>query len=125
MIAANELRKGNYIKSKLLGTNHQVTGLLPNGDIYTSLQSAYSELIDWEPIQLTPAILVDNCGVIDHGNFYSIPWGTNGVEIIKWDDYYKGFLLELGKGRTKLIHDLHTLQNGFHFLTSSELEVKF
>lgn len=123
MIAA-ELRIGNYfLAGKMTPPEivYQITfsrldGYLINGQI---------PIDHCNPIPLTPAILVDNCGFIDHDNFYSKSWGTNGVEIIKWDDYYKGFLLELGKGRTKLIHDLHTLQNGFHFLTSSELEVKF
>ena len=51
-----EIRIGNIINSKLLGTNHLVQGFIIKNNkqyLYTDLQESYSDLEDWQSIKPT------------------------------------------------------------------------
>ena len=73
-------------------------------------------------IALTPELLIDKCGFSynDKNKFYWKTWGTNGIVILLYDEHYKAFKIELGKHNYRVLDYLHTLQNGYHFLTCGE-----
>ena len=51
-----EIRIGNIINSKLLGTNHLVQGFIIRNNkkyLYTDLQESYSNLEDWQGVEPT------------------------------------------------------------------------
>ncbi len=49
-------------------------------------------------------------------------WGRNGVEFIKFDEYYNLFSFQLGKDNYKVIdRGVHQLQNLWFVLTGEEL----
>ena len=55
-LTSNDFRIGNVINSKLLGTNHLIQGFISRNEreyLYTDLQESYSELLDWQGVELT------------------------------------------------------------------------
>ena len=140
MVQANELRVGNIINSKLLGTNHTVMGFLKNRDggiiIYTDLQESYSEIDDWQFILLTYEILL-KCGFtkLESGWFsksyftdckemsetmainYNIITGRCGIV----DTDCEGCIAMTGQ----VLKYLHQLQNLYFALTGAELVIQW
>ena len=112
MINQNDLRIGNYINSKLLGSNHKITGLLSNM-LYTDLQLSYSDYADWQPIPLTVEIL----DKINWGGYIKFNIGS----YFKIDDV--GHLYYRSDYSGVNIDYLHQLQNFYYLLRGIELEI--
>lgn len=115
MINKIDLRIGNYVNSKLLGSNHKITGLLPNV-FYTDLQSSYSEYEDWQPIQLTEEILL-KCG-------YSESDLENGKILVVGESFDNviGYTIR-SLSSSIVVKTVHQLQNLFYALNNKELEI--
>jgi len=137
-LKASDLRIGNLINSKLLGTNHLVQGLIVrNGKehLYTDLQESYSDFEDWQPIPLSEQWLLDFNFYKDNYGIYertkdNTPY-VSGCEIEFWIkqctvDGKKVWDLCIGKTLDKLTHltyieFVHELQNIFYSLKKEEL----
>lgn len=124
MVKAEELRKGILINSKLLGSNHTVTGFISrNGRdfLYTDLQESYSDLEDWQGIALTSEILEDAGFANVHGSNYK----KGPLFISNWAD--KGLIFwpdETKDDEVREIASVHQLQNLYFALTGEELTIK-
>lgn len=75
------------------------------------------------PIPLSEQWLLDLGWIKNEKGFWWHNWGTNGNEIIVWAEPYKKYGYQLGNGRTKILDNVHQLQNIFHALTQNELTI--
>lgn len=113
MIQPNELRIGNWLQTErryFFKMEH-----IPDTKL-----GDYSRIY---PIPLTPEIL-EKAGWVKNERFWWKNWGTNGCEIVKFDNYYNSFVYQLGVGLYKQITNLHQLQNLFYALTGEELQIE-
>ena len=115
-----ELRIGNLVKSKLLGTKHKVLGVYKN-KIWTDLQESWSDIEDFEPIPLTEECLLkfgfykttENAGNLicyKKGKYTIAKWLKNKWQFwINTTDLYNS------------PQHVHQLQNLYFALTNQEL----
>ena len=126
MIAAKELRLGNWINVKYNDgvkpcriSNSLLADLLINDKFEISRK-------DCSPIPLTDDILLNKCGgrFMEEHNCFVFTWGRNGAYFLKYREYYKGYGMEFGKGYEKIIFNLHHFQNLFYDHSEVELKIK-
>ena len=120
MIDSKDLRIGNYVNSKPLGSNHRITGLL-NDMLYTDLQLSYSEYEDWQPIELTPEIL-EKCG-FDKGILWNEFQINQELRFYADIDEVVCHLFDKQDHNITVIKYVHQLQNLYFALTGEELKV--
>lgn len=107
---ANELRVGNWVRKKGSDTKIQVDPSILN----------VSELINYQPIPLTPEIL-EKCGFVVVSSWtYSYPLKGN----LKFFYYIgeRGWCIGLKQYADFRCEYLHQLQNTIHALTGEELK---
>ena len=92
MVQVNELRLGNWVNSKILGTNHKVTGLLPNTD-YAFKVSAKKIGEGWACV-----------GVKDYG-------GEDRQKIIENNEYNE-FTINVKTGETNTSASIYLWSDG-------------
>jgi len=124
---AKNLRIGNLIKSKLLGTIHKIEGIVNKNNkiyLYTDLQDASSDIKDWEYVSITDKLLKKlsfNNGVImlnDSFDYISIKLNT---------EYFDNVVIgnkRHGVGLQYKIEYAHQLQNLFFAVKNTELEIE-
>lgn len=133
-LSANELRIGNYVNCPKDGQNPfriDLFDYVSNGigkfrmiyDKNTHPLTWY--LQDLKPISLTEDWLL-KFGFIQNtsNSYYWLNYGTNGILIVKYNDYYKKYTLELGKGMNIVLDFVHHFQNICFDLTRHELIIK-
>lgn len=114
-----DLRIGNWVNFD--GKPKQIT---PHDLVYLDEYGAeYKDMYSYIP--LTPEIFTEKHGFIwsESIGHWVINWGTNGVYFIKKATYYTGYSFQLGDHYYKLLHYLHQLQNLFHALSETELNI--
>jgi hypothetical protein len=120
-----DLRIGNIIKSKLLGTNHLVTGFISRNDkkhLYTDLQESYSDLEDWQGIPLTEKRIEKLLSFkIIEGRTYIFSKECPILYITKKGKCVN-LIKKIGVMETKIIY-VHDIQNLFRELTKTNLEI--
>lgn len=124
MINANDIRCGNYFKVPPIYENEKEHTIQWGEKDWVELDKGLFSLVDIEPVEISPEVLEKCPKIIKFEKYWALMWGTNGAEIIVWDDYYKAFKLELGKGKYKVLDYLHNFMNLIFALTGEELEVK-
>lgn len=109
---AKEIRIGNYFEYKERIIKFDIADFI---EVYHN--SEFLELL-LKPIELTEEWLI-KFGFIYHESFkhWVINWGSNGVEFLRFDENYKMFSFQLGKGKYKVIQYVHQLQNLYFALT--------
>lgn len=120
---ANELRIGNYLMSN--GFEVQIDCIQPTMLAKVG-ENFYTKIDLFEPIPLTEEWLL-KFGFNEHRTsdvWFAKEWGTNGVEIIKYDIHYEKYIYLLGAGLAKVLEHVHQLQNLYFALTGHELEIK-
>jgi hypothetical protein len=121
MIAANELRIGNWVYVQSNKLVKELKPVTPHKIKVVTKQEEHK----WHPIPLSPEILVDNCGFqkTHFGNFYRIDNNQN----FPWlEDNEDGtFDLTVGDPEYSIgtIRYIHQLQNAYHALTQTELTI--
>ena len=129
MIDSKDLRIGNYVNSKLLGSNHRITGLL-NDMFYTDLQLSYSNYEDWQPIELTDDILKSCRFKIFDSETWFPYWQINHTR----SNELVGFSFKIStiggkewrwlEGNANVpFYYVNELQNLYYSLTGSELKI--
>ena len=124
MIAANELRIGNYIYWNIpekLNTFHEVVGIR-NGKPQTIPISLGESILDYLPISLTPEIL-EKCGF--EWSIYHQAWHKQGFVFDLSERSVGGFFMHKSRLNSEIIcpkiQYLHQLQNLYFALTNEEL----
>ena len=133
-LEANELRIGNIINSKLLGTSHLIQGFIIRNKkehLYTDLQESYSDLEDWQGVKATEEELLKiGFEKVFDGNYkrYQINLLETNIYLRpSLDKWYFGFV---NKGQDCEISDcyelefVHEIQNLIFSLTKKELTFK-
>jgi hypothetical protein len=115
-MTANEIRIGNLVKSKLLGTEHKVLGVYKN-KIWTDLQESWSDIEDFEPIPITEERLLrfgfeNKEFSFDKGSFFLMKRKSK-----------KEYLYQAHTNRFQVKY-VHQLQNLFYSLKNQELCIK-
>jgi hypothetical protein len=131
MIKANELRIGNWVDFSEDSTLFQVTEISEKGlGVKNDNEETWIDLDQFEPIPLTPEILVNNLGFEKIEESYS---GFHFENERCWIYIFPKsgrFEIEINCGvdRFNLYSnyklELHIFQNLYYFITSVELEIK-
>ena len=115
---ANDLRAGNLVKSKLLGTEHKVLGVYKN-KIWTDLQESWSDIEDFEGVVITEERLLKFGFERQENN-----WKTLNLYFatISWERL-AGIAFSFDKESIYLPHiqHIHQIQNFYFALTNQEL----
>jgi hypothetical protein len=121
---ASELRIGNLVD---LGNRiAKVTEINHLACVVVDLEETQDTIEDYERVKgiiLTEEWLL-KLGFIYHESIkhWVKNWGINGVEFIKFDEYYNLFSFQLGKDNYKVIDiGVHQLQNLWFVLTGEEI----
>ena len=121
-ILHTDLRIGNIINSKLLGTNHLVQGYIIRNKryhLYTDLQESYSEIEDWQGVDITEKWL-EKMGFV-RDDYTSYRWFILDRSVVyDLDDNCIRISDSWEFGKRKYVHEL---QNLIFFLSGFELAV--
>ncbi|MFA5715032.1 MAG: hypothetical protein WC998_04800 [Candidatus Paceibacterota bacterium] len=124
VLTTNELRRGNLIENN--GNIYPITAIDHNS-VIIFIKNATFCVSDKNinPIPLTEDWLL-KFGFIQNtsNSYYWLNYGTNGILIVKYNDYYKKYTLELGKGMNIVLDFVHHFQNICFDLTRHELIIK-
>ena len=116
MIAANELRIGNWVNYDNTETPFCVTETSETGiGVKNSEEETWIEIDQFYPIPLTSEIL-EKCGFVRNALV------AQHNDIIFYDDHF-GIKGMLGVVKPNNINHLHQLQNLFYALTNEELKI--
>lgn len=130
LIEAKELRVGNLVFENtynMSNGNYEGVPVVANGNIIKTIELSPT-LHAYSPIPLSPDILL-KCGFEKRDNGISIDYHIGINEITKdWLFYIvwiDGFQYPFYKNGRHEIKYLHQLQNLYHSLTGSELNINF
>ncbi len=79
-----------------------------------------------KPIAITEDWLLDfgfNKSGEKNNKYWWKTYGRGGVVILKYSEHYERYLFELGKGFDKVLENVHDLQNGWNWITTTELSL--